>query len=183
MSGKLFTLDSAQYLLTIKSQDLNSQLTHHSQTMRVKVGRDRILKPAPKHALKVHVWAGISKRGATNICVFDEIMDGALYIRILQDFLLPFLTEYFPDEDYCFMQDNDPKHTSRVAKDFYSLSSKNIKCWPTPASSADFNPIGRVWRELKHFIARHVKPLTKRELVDGICSFWNQKMTPEKCSI
>ena len=108
-------------------------------------------------------------------------MDGALYIRILQDFLLPFLTVYFPDEDYHFMQDNDPKHTSRVAKDFYT--GKYIKWWPTPASSADFIPIERVCRELKHFIARHVKPLTKRELVDGICSFWNQKMTPEKCSI
>ena len=98
----------------IWADESSAQLTRHSQAMRVKVGRDRILKPAPKHALKVHVWAGISKRGATNICVFDKIIDGALYIRILQDFLLPFLTEY------CFMQDNDPKHTSRVAKDFYS---------------------------------------------------------------
>ena len=69
------------------------------------------------------------------------------------------------------MQDNDPKHTSRVAKAFYV--EKGINWWPAPASSVDFNPIERVWRELKYFIARTVKPLIKNELVDGICQFWS----------
>ena len=59
--------------------------------MRVKVGKERVFKPTPKHALKVHVWAGISKRGATHICVIDQIMDGPLYVKILEDFLIPFL--------------------------------------------------------------------------------------------
>ena len=53
------------------------------------------------------------------------------------------------------MQNNDPKHTSYVAKDIYV--NKGINWWPTPASSADFNPIERVWRE---------KPLSKKELVE-----------------
>lgn len=78
------------------------------------------------------------------------------------------------------MQDNDPKHTSRVAKAFYV--EKGINRWPTPASSANFNPIEHVWRELKHFIARTVKPLTKNELVAGIFQFWQMKMTPSKCT-
>ena len=155
------------------------QLTRHTQTMRVKVGKERVLKPKAKHAVKVHVWAGISKRGATRICVFDQIMDGPLYIRILEEFLLPFLDEAFPDEPYRFMQDNDPKHTSCVAKEFYK--EKNINWWKTPASSADFNPIERVWRELKHYIARVVKPLSKKDLVEGIAEFWRLKMSPEKC--
>ena len=70
------------------------------------------------------------------------------------------------------MQDDDPKPTSRVAKDVYA--QKGINWWKTPASSADFNPIERVWRELKHFIARVVKPLTKEELMKGIFLFWQQ---------
>ena len=106
-------------------------------------------------------------------------MDGPLYVSILEEFLLPFLIEKFPDGQYRFMQDNDPKHTSRVAKDFYA--QKSINWWKTPASSADFNPIERVWRELKHFIARVVKPLSKKELMEGILLFWRQRMTPEKC--
>ena len=34
--------------------------------MRVKIGKERVLKSTAKHTVKVHVWAGISKRGATN---------------------------------------------------------------------------------------------------------------------
>ena len=77
------------------------------------------------------------------------------------------------------MQDNDPKHTSRKAREFYE--EEGINWWPTPASSADINPIERVWRELKFFIARHIKPLTKKELVAGIMRFWKERMTPQKC--
>ena len=77
------------------------------------------------------------------------------------------------------MQDNDPKHTSRVAKDFFK--EKDIKWWPTPASSADFNPIERIWAELKHYITRTVKPISKKELVTGITSFWKERMIAEKC--
>ena len=32
----------------------------------------------PKHPSKVHVWAGISKRGSTGICIFDGIMVSTL---------------------------------------------------------------------------------------------------------
>ena len=165
----------------IWTDESSVQLTRHCQTMRVKIGKERVLKPAAKHAVKVHVWAGISKRGATNICVFDQTMDGVLYTQILEQYLLPFIEKHFCGTEYRFMQDNDPKHTSRVAKDFYQ--EKGINWWPTPASSADFNPIERVWRELKHFIARHVKPLNKKELIDGICLFWKSRMTPGKCIV
>ena len=59
------------------------QLVRHSQIMRVKIGKERILKPAPKHTVKVHVWDGILKRGATRICVFGQIRDGILCTQIL----------------------------------------------------------------------------------------------------
>ena len=111
--------------------------------------------------------------------MFDQSMDGPLYVSILEEFHLPFLIENVPAGQYCFMQDNDPKHTSRVAKEFFA--QKEINWWKTPASSADFNPIEWVWRELKHFIARVVKPLSKKELMEGIFLFWHQRMTPEKC--
>ena len=46
-------------------------------------------KPRAKHPVKVHVWAGIGWHGATEICIFDGIMDAAMYVRILQVALLP----------------------------------------------------------------------------------------------
>ena len=67
----------------------------------------------PKHPLKVHVWAGISWVGATEIIIFDGIMDVQGYADILQARLLPFLRSKLP-VSHRLMQDNDPKHTSRL---------------------------------------------------------------------
>ena len=78
------------------------QLTGHGQTMRVKIGKERQLKSQAKHMVKVHVWAGISARGATKICI--------LYIEILWGFLLPFIEEKFQGSGNWFMQDNNLKH-------------------------------------------------------------------------
>ena len=37
-----------------------------------------------KHPIKIHVWAGISKRGPTGIYIFEGIMDALLYTEILR---------------------------------------------------------------------------------------------------
>ncbi len=104
-------------------------------------------------------------------------MDAPLYVQILDQTLIPFLEEVFPDR-HRFMQDNDPKHTSRVAKAFFQDNS--INWWPTPAESPDLNPIENMWHELKEYVRREVKPTTKDELVRGIMEFW-ETVTGEKC--
>lgn len=72
------------------------------------------LKPKVKHPYEVHVWAGISKRGATKIVIFTGIMKKEFYVEsILKDTLLLFVAETFPD-GYRFQQDNDPKHKSKL---------------------------------------------------------------------
>ena len=154
----------------IWTDESSIQLVRHTRSVRVKVGKEKHYKPVPKHAVKVHVWAGISKRGATKICIFDQIMDAVVYVDILKEFLIPFLTAKFPD-GHIFMQDNDLKHTSRHAQAF--LEEQDVNWWRTPASSADINPIECVWAELKHYIVRRVKPLTKADLISGIVLFWS----------
>ena len=131
----------------------------------------------PKHPTKVHVWAGISMRGRTGICIFEGIMDASLYIQILEQTLIPFLHEQYP-EKHRLMQDNDPKHTSLRVRQY--LTEKGVNWWPTPAESPDLNPIENVWHELKEYVRREVKPTTKDELVAGITEFWNT-VTREKC--
>lgn len=70
-------------------------------------------KPKVKHPYKIHVWAGISTRGATDILLFTGIMKKEFYVEtILQGHLLPFIKECFPEGNYRFQQDNDPKHKS-----------------------------------------------------------------------
>ena len=64
------------------------------------------------------------------------------------------------------MQDNDPKHVSRLAQKFFGDNGTNW--WHTPPESPDLNPIENMWHELKEFLRREVKPRNKSELVDGI---------------
>ena len=164
----------------IWTDESSVQLKRHYQTVKVKIGRERSFKPAAKHALNVHVWGEISKRRATHNCIFGKTMDATLYIQTLEDYLLPFTESHFQGTDYHFMQNNNPKHTSLKARAFYE--DKGINWWPIPASSADFNPIECVWRELKYYyIASEIKPMTKKEVVDGIMSFSGQAMTAAKC--
>ena len=108
-------------------------------------------------------------RGATQIRVFEGILKAPLYTEILRSTLLPFLQNTCLDH-HRFMQDNDPKHTSRVAQLF--LEENHVNWWKTPAESPDCNPIENLWHELKEYCRREVKPRTKDELVQGILEFW-----------
>ena len=101
-----------------------------------------------KHPTKVHLWAGISKRGSTGICIFDGIMDKihVLYMDIFNQTLVSFILSLYPD-GHRFMADNDPKHTSNAATEF--LEEKGVFWWHIPAESPDLNPIENLWHELK----------------------------------
>ena len=123
------------------------------------------------------MWAGISIRGPTKICIFDGIMDAPLFVNILRTTLLPFIAEKYP-RGHRFMQDNDPKHTSLLARSFYT--DEDINWWKTPAESLDLNPIENLWHELKEHLRSKVKPRTKDELVQGIRAFW-QTVDATKC--
>ena len=96
---------------------------------------------------------------------------------------MPFIREKLPDHMdavHRFMQDNDPKHTSRRAQAFFE--EHNINWWRTPPESPDLNPIEDLWHELKFFLESKVKPRNKHKLMEGIKKFWRKKITPEKCA-
>ena len=153
------------------------QLERHSRLCFRKQRQYRVLKPTAKHPVKLHVWGGISSRGATSIVMFSGIMDAPRYQQILEAGLLPFLSECFPD-GHRFQQDNDPKHCSNHIGKFFT--EQGVVWWRTPPESPDLNPIENVWGSMKQYLRTIYKPRNLETLKEGIQQFWNT-LTPEVC--
>ena len=162
----------------IFTDECTVQLDRHRRRSYRKKGSARKLKCKHKHPQKIHVWAGISKRGATQIVIFDGILTAVRYADILTSSLLPFIWEVYP-AGHRLYQDNDPKHTSRYIRDYFNTN--NIIWWKSPAESPDLNPIEMVWGSMKTFLRDRVKPKNLEELKVGIKEYWG-RMTPELCS-
>ena len=71
------------------SDKCSISLQKYLHTCYRKVGEPMEQKAKLKH---VHVWAGISRHGATEICIFDGIMD-ATSCNILESTLVSFIQE------------------------------------------------------------------------------------------
>ena len=65
-------------------------------------------------------------------------MDAELYIKIIEKALLPFIERKFP-VCHRFMQDNDPKHTSKHAEKFFK--DNYVEWWKTAAESPDLTQL------------------------------------------
>ena len=130
---------------------------------------------SPKPPPKINVWESISARGATSLV--QGILVATRYTEILETSLIPFINSYNSD-NHCVQQDNDPKHTSRWAQQYFE--DKGIKCWQTPASSPDLNPIELVWGSLKQYLRTEVKPHTTEELKTSIRNFLGT-LIPQVC--
>ena len=135
------------------------------------------MKLRPKHPFKIHLWGGISCKGATPLVLFTGKLCATKLLKIFDAGLLDFVTTKYPTT-HRFMQDNDPKHTSGLASEY--LDNHGINWWKTPPESPDLNPIENVWGSLKRFLRDHHKPSNQASLIEGVKIFW-KTLTPQVC--
>jgi len=172
--------NSEDFSDVIWSDECSVVIERKRKTCR-RVGQPRKLKPKPKHPLKVHIWGGISMKGATRLVMFKDTLTATRFSKVLKKGLIPFIRSKFPNH-HKFQQDNDPKHRSNFIKKF--LEDNNIEWWKTPAESPDLNPIEKVWGSMKNYLRnKHFRKLENRNfegLKQGIKAFW-QTLTPKVC--
>ncbi|KAH3725880.1 hypothetical protein DPMN_051733 [Dreissena polymorpha] len=97
-------IESNNSLDNIIFTDESSVQLHNNRTKSYRPeGSARTSIPKPKHPLKVHVWAGISRRGPTSILIFDGIMDSQFFTEeILEKTLLLFVRSQLTQMDISF---------------------------------------------------------------------------------
>ena len=84
------------------------------------------------------IWGCFSYYGVGPLFWIKENMNKEIYLNILQDVMLPFAEENLP-LIWVHQQDNDPKHTAKVVKNWFHNEKIRILKWP--AQSPNINPI------------------------------------------
>jgi hypothetical protein len=119
------------------------------------------------------LWGCMLWDGVGHCCKIDTTLDGQLYTEILEDELLKTLEYYNKSiHDVFFQQDNDSKHTCKLAKKWFQEHKLEVLDWP--AHSPDLNPIEHLWAYLKRKLNEYEQPPDgMRELWERVQDEWN----------
>jgi transposase len=96
-------------------------------------------------------------------------MDGKFYVEILEKYI-PEVNRMLKGR-WRLQQDNDPKHTSRIAKEFLSNNVPEVTDWPS--NSPDLNPIENLWAIVKRNVELR-KPKNLSELESFLGEEWEK---------
>ncbi|KAG2457221.1 TCB1 transposase, partial [Polypterus senegalus] len=105
-------------------------------------------------------------------------MTAAMYRDILDENLLQSALDLRLRRRFIFQQDNDPKHTAKISKEWLQDNSVNVLEWPS--QSPDLNLIEHLWRVLKMAVHRRF-PSNLMEL-ERCCKDKWAKLAKDRCA-
>ena len=117
------------------------------------------------------VWGCMSSAGVGSLVFIDYKMKQEHYINILNDNLEYSAHLLGLGNNFWFQQDNDPKHVSKSALDFFEENA--IKLLKTPPQSPDLNPIEHLWHYIKMKL-NDKRFRNKEQLKKAIIKEWDQ---------
>ncbi len=122
--------------------------------------------PTVKHGGgSIMLWGCFSAAGTGRLVAIEGKMNAAKYRDILDENLLQSAQDLRLGRRFTFQQDNDPKHTAKITKEWLHNNSVTVLEWPS--QSPDLNPIEHLWRDLK--MAVHQRLPSNLTELERIC--------------
>ncbi|MPV02323.1 IS630 family transposase [Escherichia coli] len=135
--------------------------------------------PTVKHGGgSIMLWGCFSAGGTGRLVRIEGKMNAAMYRDILDENMLQSALDLRLGRRFIFQQDNDPKHTAKITKEWLRDNSVNVLEWPS--QSPDLNPIEHLWRDLKMAVHRR-SPSNLMEL-ERFCKEEWEKLPRNRCA-
>lgn len=134
------------------------------------------LRPTVKHGGgHVMVWGACSAAGVGKLHFVEGIMEKMQYLNILKNNLKQSAEKLGIKETFHFYQDNDPKHTAGIIKEWLLYHCPRVI--KTPPQSPDLNIIENLWQKLEVEIRKH-EISNKNDLKKVLLEEW-EKISPD----
>ncbi len=134
--------------------------------------------PTVKHGGgSIMLWGCFSAAGTGRLVAIEGKMNAAKYRDILDENLLQSAQDLRLGRRFTFQQDNDPKHTAKITKEWLHNNSVTVLEWPS--QSPDLNPTEHLWRDLKMAVHQSL-PSNLTEL-ERICKEEWQRIPKSRC--